>query len=129
VQFKVNRGKSVMLGVLATKLKTEEAGLCLSTTAMSTEQTPQEDMAVDYGESIQPPQEPDNHDYPMQIASSFDALLAQIQEHPDNPDGWRDLVEMAEANNETDKIRTTFDALLRQYPNTASHVLTCTILR
>jgi len=118
-----------MLGVLTTKLNTEEAGPCLSTTAMSTEQTPRKDTVVDYDESIQPPQESDNHDYPMQTASSFDALLSQIQEHPDNPDGWRDLVEMAEANSETDKIRTTFDALLRQYPNTASDVFTCTTLR
>jgi len=119
----------VTLGVLTIKLETDEAGLCLSTTVMSTERTNREDIAVDYGESIQPSQEPDDHDYPMQIASSFDALLAQIQEHPDNPDAWRDLVETAEVNSETDKIRTTFDALLRQYPNTASHVLTSTILR
>ncbi|KAL9712323.1 mRNA 3'-end-processing protein rna14 [Leucoagaricus gongylophorus] len=87
---------------------------------MSTEQMSQEDMTADRGESIQPSQEPDSHDSPTQTASSFDALLVQVQEHPDNPDRWRDLVEMAELSFEPEKIRTTFDTLLRQYPNTAS---------
>lgn len=108
--------------LLTTKLRTNEAGLCPSTTVMSTEQMSQEDMTADRGESIQPSQEPDSHDSPTQTASSFDALLVQVQEHPDNPDRWRDLVEMAELSFEPEKIRTTFDTLLRQYPNTVSPV-------
>ncbi|EKM76104.1 hypothetical protein AGABI1DRAFT_45409 [Agaricus bisporus var. burnettii JB137-S8] len=52
--------------------------------------------------------------------SGFDALLADLKERPHNPDGWRQLVEMAEQSGEAEKIRTTFDILLKQYPNTAS---------
>jgi cleavage stimulation factor subunit 3 len=88
---------------------------------MSAEPNTQDDMAVDRSDSTQPFQEPGSPvkpDSPMQTTSSFDALFAELKEHPHNPDGWRRLVEIAESSGESERIRTIFDALLRQYPNT-----------
>lgn len=50
--------------------------------------------------------------------TEYEALTAQLAEKPHNPDGWRRLVELAENSGEVEKIRQTFDALLKQYPNT-----------
>ncbi|KIL59526.1 hypothetical protein M378DRAFT_1067821 [Amanita muscaria Koide BX008] len=52
--------------------------------------------------------------------SEFDALFARLKEKQHDPEGWRKLVELAEASAEIDKIRAAFDALLKQYPNTSS---------
>lgn len=50
--------------------------------------------------------------------TEYDALTAQLNEKSHNPEGWRRLVELAESSGEIEKIRATFDALLKQYPNT-----------
>lgn len=99
---------------------------------MSSEQNPPDDMSVDAADSIQQSQDTSStikSGSPMQAASGFDALLADLKERPHSPDGWRQLVEMAEQSGEAEKIRTTFDAVLRQYPNTVramlSHRICC----
>jgi cleavage stimulation factor subunit 3 len=87
---------------------------------MASEQNPPDDMSVDVADNTQQSQDahsPLKGDSPMRT-SSFDALLADLKERPHNPDGWRQLVEMAEQSGEAEKIRTTFDILLKQYPNT-----------
>lgn len=50
--------------------------------------------------------------------TEYDALTAELKEKPHNPEAWRRLVEIAENSGEIDKIRATFEALLKQYPNT-----------
>lgn len=61
----------------------------------------------------------------MRTMSGFDALLTDLKERLHNPEGWRQLVEMAEQSGEAEKIRTTFDTLLKQYPNTVRSILSC----
>lgn len=95
---------------------------------MASEQNPPDDMSVDVVGSAQQSQEtqsPSMGDSPMRTMSGFDALLADLKERPHNPDGWRQLVEMAEQSGEAEKIRTTFDILLKQYPNTVRGLLSC----
>ncbi|KXN88352.1 mRNA 3'-end-processing protein RNA14 [Leucoagaricus sp. SymC.cos] len=90
---------------------------------MSSEQNTQEEMAVDHDDTTQQSQEPSSPvkpDSPMQVSSTFDSLSGDLKEHSHNPDGWRRLVELAEHSGDSEKIRKTFDALLKQYPNTAS---------
>ncbi|KAG5637435.1 hypothetical protein H0H81_004594 [Sphagnurus paluster] len=52
--------------------------------------------------------------------TEYDALRAELQEKPHNPEAWRRLIELAEKSGEIDRIRASFDALLQQYPNTSS---------
>ncbi|KAF8650367.1 hypothetical protein AX16_005263 [Volvariella volvacea WC 439] len=52
--------------------------------------------------------------------SEYEQQLAQLQEKPHDPDGWRRLVELAESSGEIDRIRAAYDALLKQYPNTST---------
>ncbi|KAF8164707.1 hypothetical protein B0H34DRAFT_793176 [Crassisporium funariophilum] len=52
--------------------------------------------------------------------SEYDTLTAQLAENPHNPEAWRRVVDMAEASGDITKISATYDALLKQYPNTAS---------
>ncbi|KAJ6544221.1 hypothetical protein B0H19DRAFT_1076360 [Mycena capillaripes] len=52
--------------------------------------------------------------------SGYDALMARLQESPHDPESWKRLVDMAETSGEIVRIREAYDALLRQYPNTAS---------
>lgn len=49
--------------------------------------------------------------------SEYDALTAQLAENPHNPDGWRQLIRIAEETGEIEKISAAYDALLKQYPN------------
>ena len=50
--------------------------------------------------------------------TEYEALTAELKEKPHNPEGWRRLVELAEQSGEIDKVRSAYDALLLQYPNT-----------
>ncbi|TFK64019.1 Suf-domain-containing protein [Pluteus cervinus] len=52
--------------------------------------------------------------------TEYEALTAQLKEKPHNPEGWKRLVELAESSGDLQKVRETYDALLKQYPNTPS---------
>ncbi|KAK7041166.1 hypothetical protein R3P38DRAFT_3309991 [Favolaschia claudopus] len=50
----------------------------------------------------------------------FDGLKARLKACPKDPVTWKLLVAAAESSGDGDRIRQAYDALLRQYPNTAS---------
>lgn len=50
--------------------------------------------------------------------SEYDVLTTQLKEKPHNPEAWRRLIEVAENSGDVEKIQASYDALLRQYPNT-----------
>lgn len=51
--------------------------------------------------------------------TEYEALTADlIKDNPHNPEGWRRLIELAEQSGDILKIRSAYDALLVQYPNT-----------
>jgi cleavage stimulation factor subunit 3 len=53
--------------------------------------------------------------------TELDSLTAQLRDKPHDPDGWKRLVELAESSGDIEKIRATYDALLKQYPNTVGY--------
>ena len=57
----------------------------------------------------------------MPTPTELDALTAQRHKKPHDPDKWRKRVALAESSGDTEQIRTTYDALLKQYPNTVGH--------
>jgi cleavage stimulation factor subunit 3 len=52
--------------------------------------------------------------------SDYDALLARLKESPHDPESWKRLVHIAETSNDIDRVTQTYEALLKQYPNTAA---------
>lgn len=50
--------------------------------------------------------------------SEYDRFNEQLKENPHNPEVWRRLVDVAENSGDIEKISATYDALLKQYPNT-----------
>jgi cleavage stimulation factor subunit 3 len=52
--------------------------------------------------------------------SDYDTLMARLQESPHDPEGWKRLIDSAETSGNIARIREAFDALLKQYPNTAA---------
>ncbi|KAJ7786784.1 Suf-domain-containing protein [Mycena olivaceomarginata] len=46
--------------------------------------------------------------------------MARLRESPCDPQGWKRLIEVAETSRDILQIREAYDALLKQYPNTAS---------
>ncbi|KAJ7983053.1 Suf-domain-containing protein [Mycena polygramma] len=52
--------------------------------------------------------------------SDYDALMARLKESPHDPESWKRLVDEAETSGDIVRIREAYDALLAQYPNTAS---------
>ncbi|KAF6748569.1 hypothetical protein DFP72DRAFT_1034925 [Ephemerocybe angulata] len=52
--------------------------------------------------------------------SEFDALFARLSENPQDPEGWRRLIDLATGSGEIPKIQQAFDELLKHYPNTSS---------
>ncbi|KAJ7735126.1 Suf-domain-containing protein, partial [Mycena maculata] len=52
--------------------------------------------------------------------SDYDALLARLQESPHDPESWKRLVDLVETSGDLPRIRQTYNALLKQYPNTAA---------
>ncbi|KAG6837133.1 hypothetical protein H0H93_014038 [Arthromyces matolae] len=56
----------------------------------------------------------------MPPPSEYDSITAELQQRPNNPSGWKRLIDLAENSGDLDKIRASFDALLQQYPNTSS---------
>ena len=54
----------------------------------------------------------------QQPPSEYDLLNAQLTENPHNPEAWRRLVDVSEESGDIEKISATYDALLKQYPNT-----------
>lgn len=70
--------------------------------------------AVSSSEDNQMKEEPQEQIPPP---SEYDVLTAQLAENPHNPEAWRRLVHVAEDTRDLEKISTTYDALLKQYPN------------
>ncbi|TFK28593.1 mRNA 3'-end-processing protein RNA14 [Coprinopsis marcescibilis] len=52
--------------------------------------------------------------------SEFDALFARLTENPQNTEGWRRLVELANNSGEIATVQQAYDELLKHYPNTSS---------
>lgn len=57
-------------------------------------------------------------DAPQLPPSEYDLLIAQLADNPHNTEAWRRLMDVAEASGDIVKISATYDALLKQYPNT-----------
>jgi cleavage stimulation factor subunit 3 len=55
---------------------------------------------------------------PTPVLSQFESWLADLEKNPDQPEQWRRFIDMAENTGDPAKIRTAYDALLKQYPNT-----------
>jgi len=55
---------------------------------------------------------------PQLPPGEYDLLNAQLADNPHNPEAWRRLIDVAEASGDIEKISATYDALLKQYPNT-----------
>jgi cleavage stimulation factor subunit 3 len=56
---------------------------------------------------------------PLQVPiSEWDTLRTQLRENPQDPDGWRKLVDLAEDSGDIEKVKETYDGLLEIYPNT-----------
>jgi cleavage stimulation factor subunit 3 len=54
--------------------------------------------------------------------SEWDVIRAQLQETPQNPEGWNKLIDLAEESSEIEKIQASYEGLLQAYPNTVSHM-------
>jgi cleavage stimulation factor subunit 3 len=65
-------------------------------------------------ESQERPQSPEPHPPP----SEYDLLNKQVADNPHDHDAWRRFVDVAEETGDIDKISATYDALLKQFPNT-----------
>lgn len=63
-----------------------------------------------------PPDPP--QDQPM--PTEYEQLTEQLQKNPHDPESWKRLVHLVHNSGETPKIRATYEALLKQYPNTVS---------
>jgi cleavage stimulation factor subunit 3 len=50
----------------------------------------------------------------------WETLFAQLEEQPHDPDGWKRLLDLVEGPGVSDlgKIKSTYEALLTNYPNT-----------
>ncbi|KAJ7174432.1 Suf-domain-containing protein [Mycena filopes] len=52
--------------------------------------------------------------------SDFDSQMGRLKENPHDPETWKRLIDIAESSGDISRIREAYDALLKQYPNTAS---------
>ncbi|KAK7021702.1 hypothetical protein R3P38DRAFT_2371710, partial [Favolaschia claudopus] len=52
--------------------------------------------------------------------SDFDALKTRLKESPHDPETWKRFIDVAETGGDGAQIREAYEALLKQYPNTAS---------
>ncbi|KAF7342718.1 mRNA 3'-end-processing protein RNA14 [Mycena sanguinolenta] len=52
--------------------------------------------------------------------SDYDVLMARLKDSPHDPERWKRLIDVAESSGDIPRIRKAYDALLTQYPNTAS---------
>ncbi|KAN0098123.1 Suppressor of forked protein (Suf) domain containing protein [Tylopilus felleus] len=59
----------------------------------------------------------DSHQDPP---SEWHALREKLREHPQDPEGWNKLVDIAENAGDLEQIKQTYEALLETYPNTSS---------
>ncbi|KAJ7738637.1 Suf-domain-containing protein [Mycena metata] len=59
-------------------------------------------------------------DVPVDLASDFNTLMGCLKGNPHDPERWKRLVDVAESSGDVPRIREAYDALLKQYPNTAS---------
>lgn len=50
--------------------------------------------------------------------SEWHALREKLREHPQDPEGWNKLVDIAEDAGDLEQIKMTYEALLETYPNT-----------
>ncbi|KAJ7468353.1 hypothetical protein B0H11DRAFT_1921220 [Mycena galericulata] len=56
----------------------------------------------------------------VQMACEYDALTSRLQESPHDPRRWISLIDIAESSGDTPRICQTYEALLKQYPSTAT---------
>nr|GAT43052.1 predicted protein [Mycena chlorophos] len=53
-------------------------------------------------------------------ADELDTALTHLQESPQDTEGWKRAIDLAESNHDLPRIRKAYDALLKQYPNNPS---------
>jgi cleavage stimulation factor subunit 3 len=46
--------------------------------------------------------------------------MTRLQDSPHDPEGWKRLIDVAETSGDIARIRKAYDAVLKQYPNTAA---------
>lgn len=54
------------------------------------------------------------------ILGEYDSLNKRVKEDPHDQEAWRELVTVVETSGDIEKISTSYDALLLQYPNIVS---------
>lgn len=59
-----------------------------------------------------------SQDSPQEPLSEWHALREKLREHPQDPEGWNKLVDIAENAGDLEQIKSTYEALLETYPNT-----------
>ncbi|KAH7881852.1 hypothetical protein F5I97DRAFT_1818069 [Phlebopus sp. FC_14] len=65
-------------------------------------------------------QEQSSQDTAQDPPSEWHALREKLREHPQDPEGWNKLVDLAENGGDLEQIKQTYEALLETYPNTSS---------
>jgi len=55
---------------------------------------------------------------PKEPPSEWHVLREKLRDHPQDPEGWNQLVDIAENNGDPEQIKQTYKALLETYPNT-----------
>jgi len=55
---------------------------------------------------------------PKEPPSEWHVLREKLHDHPQDPEGWNQLVDIAENNGDPEQIKQTYEALLETYPNT-----------
>ncbi|KAG6336073.1 hypothetical protein ID866_3020 [Astraeus odoratus] len=57
-------------------------------------------------------------DDPAEPPSEWHVQREKLREHPQDPEGWNQLVDIAENSGDLEQIKQTYEALLETYPNT-----------
>ncbi|KIJ12905.1 hypothetical protein PAXINDRAFT_117668 [Paxillus involutus ATCC 200175] len=65
-------------------------------------------------------QQENSQDSQQEPPSEWHALRDKLREHPQDPEGWNKLVDIAENAGDLEQIKQTYEALLETYPNTSS---------
>ncbi|PPR07843.1 hypothetical protein CVT24_002988 [Panaeolus cyanescens] len=82
-----------------------------------------EDYTEDAGDQTQPAEDIMNTIASLKSEpppSEYESLTAELDQNPHNVDAWRRRVRVAEESGDIEKISATYDALLKQYPNTTT---------
>lgn len=74
--------------------------------------------ATQNGHGLDIVQQEASQDSQQDPPSEWHALREKLREHPQDPEGWNKLVDIAENADDLEQIKQTYEALLETYPNT-----------